>query len=174
MIKTRRDVEAAVQPRVPRDQTTVMANLDLARTDARGHAQSDEADRARVLVLLDRDQRLGVDAGHEHLGRVERLSGQHAQRARLAAKRDTDRLAAPRDRARQIGDAGRGEMVVERGQIIKRPDGDEVVAPEAPDLALYAALLVGALLARPRVLGLEQVVRAQRDEAVSLQAPAAP
>jgi len=48
-----------------------------------------------------------------------------------------------------------------------------VVAPQAPDLALDTAVLVGALKARGRELRAEQVVRAQRDEPIGLHAPAA-
>ena len=48
-----------------------------------------------------------------------------------------------------------------------------MAAAEAADLALDAALLVRALDARRRELRLEQVVRAQRDEPVGLDPPAA-
>src|SRR4051794_15243329 len=54
---------------------------------------------------------------------------------------------------------------VEPREARDRGDGDEVVAPEAADLTLDATLLVRALQARCRELRLEEVVRAQRDEA---------
>ena len=49
-----------------------------------------------------------------------------------------------------------------------------MIAAEAPDLALDAALLVRALDARRGELRAEQVVRAQRDEPVGLDAPPSP
>ena len=48
-----------------------------------------------------------------------------------------------------------------------------MVAAKAADLALDAALLVRALEARRRELRAEQVMRPQRDKAVTLDAPAA-
>ena len=54
-----------------------------------------------------------------------------------------------------------------------RRDRNQVVAAEAADLALDAALLVRALDARRGEQRLEQVVRAHRDEPVGLDPPAA-
>ena len=56
-----------------------------------------------------------------------------------------------------------------RVQLIEtsnRGHRDEVAAAEAPDLALDAALFVRALQPDAGELRLEQVVRAQRDEAI--------
>ena len=128
-------------------------------------------DRDRVTVLADRDQRLGVHARRRGLGRVERLAGQRAQPRALGRPRLADRLAASDDPPAQVRLAAREQQRVELGQVRDRRDGDQVVAAEAPDLALDATLLVRALDARRGELRHEQVVRAQRDEPVGLHAP---
>jgi len=75
-------------------------------------------------------------------------------------ERLADRLAPAADRARQIRAARIGEALVELSEVSDVRDRDEVVAPEAADLALHATLLMRPFLARARVLSLEHVVRA--------------
>ena len=136
--------------------------------------QPGQRDRDRVAVLADRDQRLRVDARRRGLGRVERLGGQRAQQRPLAAptpRRPSRR--ARRSAARRSASQPASSSALSSPSVGDRRDRDEVVAAEAADLALDAALLVRALEARRGELRLEQVVRAQRDEAVGLDAPAA-
>jgi len=143
-----------------------VADHDLARTDPRRHPQADQGDRDRVAVLPDRHQRLRIHARRCLLGRLVLLEGQLAERPRLHSERLTDRLVAAGDPPREVGEASVLEQVVELLERAHLRNGDEMVAAEAADLALHAALLMGALLAAAGEDRLVQVVRAQADEAV--------
>jgi hypothetical protein len=108
--------------------------------------------------------------GARRLGRVEALGRQPAQQRALAPKRRADRLRPagdPPPQVRLAAGAQQGVQLRQRGDLGLR---DEVVAPEAPDLALDAALLVRSRAAAQGELRLEQVVRAQGDEAAGLDA----
>ena len=137
--------ELAVQALVARDHAAAVADRDLARADPRADLQPGQRDRDRVAVLADRDQRLRVDARRRGLGRVERLGGQRAQQRPLARPRLADRPGAPDDPPAQVRLAAGEQQRVELGEVGDRRDRDEVVAAEAADLALDAALLVRAL-----------------------------
>ena len=141
--------ELAVQRSWRATDRAAVADRDLARADARGDLQPGERDRDRVAVLADRDQRLLIDPRRRGLGRVKRLRRQREQQRPL----DRPRLADRRRRARSIRRARSGSQPasstrVELGEVRDARDRDEVVAAEAADLALDAALLVRALKAR--------------------------
>ncbi len=155
------------------DQPSVVVQGDLAGADPCCDPQADQADRHRVAVLADRDQGLGVDPGPGRLGGVEGLGWQRAQKRRLPLKRLAHRFATAADRAAQVETEGGSEAGVQLGEVGDLGDGDEVVAAKAPDLTLHAALLMGALLAAAGELRGEQVVGAQRHEAVRLHPAAA-
>ena len=150
-----------------------MVKDDLPGADPRCDPQSGEPHGQRVLVLTHRRQRLRVDPRRRVLGAIERFRRQRAQQVDLARERLADSLLTPADRAPQIADARRGELVVElreRGDLGHR---HQVGAPEPPDVPLHTALLMRAFLARAREARFVEVVRAQRDEAIGLDAPAA-
>ena len=88
----------------------------------------------------------------------------------LCLRRLTDGGEPASDVARVVCAVGRLEQRVELGQALDARDRHEVAAAEATDLALHAALFVRARdagLAEERV---EAEVRAQRGEAVALDA----
>ncbi len=150
-----------------------MEDHDLAGADLRGHAQPSQRDRDGVAVLADGDERLRVDTDCRGLRRVERLAGQRAQHRALPRELLSDRPGPPVDPPVKIGLAAGEQQPVERGDRPDRRDRDEVVAAVAPDLALNAALLMRPRDSRGREDRVEQVVRAQRDEPIRLDPPAA-
>src|SRR6266511_2527829 len=156
------------------DLAALVADHDLARADPGGDAQHDQRDRDRVAVLPDRDQRLLIDARRCLLARVEVLDRQLPQRATLDPQRLPDRLGAADDPPLELGEAAVLEQIIELLQRRHLRYGHQATAAEATHFALDAALLVSALLAPAGEDRLVQVVRAQRDEAVLLDAaPAA-
>ena len=152
---------------------TAAAEALVAGDDRRRDPQPDQADRDRVAVPADRDQSLGVDPGPGGLGAVEGLGRKRPQKRRLARERLADSLTTAADGAAEVGRAGGEEAGVQLGEVGELGDRDEVVAAEAADLALDAALLVGALFAAAGELRGEQVMGAQGDEAIGFQPPAA-
>src|SRR4030067_2288547 len=62
------------------------------------------------------------------------------------------------------------EQRVEPTEVLHVGKGDQVVAPAVPPLFLHASLLVGALPAGEAVEALEQVMTAQRHEALLFRA----
>ena len=76
-------------------------------------------------------------------------------------------------RRREVLLAGVAQHHVQLRHRPDRRDGNEMVAPEAADLALNAALLMRALQPDRREQRAEEVVRAHRDEPIGLHAPAA-
>jgi hypothetical protein len=107
------------------------------------------------------------------LTRVEWLSGQRPEHVELLAERLTDGLLPAADRAPQIGDAGCRDPLVELRQRADLRDRHQIRAAEPADVALDAALLVRAFLARTGEARFIEIVRAQRDEPVGLHAAAA-
>ena len=105
--------------------------------------------------------------------RVELLDRQRPEHARLRSERLAHALAAAGDPPLELREAAVLEQIVELLQRADLRHRHEVAATVAADLAFDAALLVGALLARPGEGRLEQVVGAQRDEPVLLDPPAA-
>jgi hypothetical protein len=158
-----------------RDQAAVVGDPDLACADPRVHPQPDQCDRDRVTVLADRDHRLAVDPRRGLLGAVEALGRQRAQPAAFELQRLSDRDRPPTDRAREVLPASLSEALVELGQRVDLGDRNQVAPAETSDpVALDAALLVRAALPAQAKARREHVVRAQRDEAIGLDAPAAP
>src|SRR3954454_6140148 len=127
------------------DLATAVRDRDRPRADRRGDAQPNERDRDRVAVLTDRDQRLGVDARRDLLGRLQRLVGQRAQQRPFTPQRFADRVGVPGDPSREIVLAASAQPSVELSQRRDGGDRDEMAATEATDLALDAALLMRAL-----------------------------
>jgi len=164
---------AGVQACVAGDLAAIVADHDLACADRRLHAQPDERDRYRVAVLPDRDQRLRIDARRRMLARVEVDDRLLPQRPRLDCERLADRLGAAADPAAEVGEAAVLEQVVEllQGRYLRHRH--QVRPPVAADLAFDAALLVRPYAAGAGEGRLVQVVGAQRNEAVLLDAPAA-
>jgi hypothetical protein len=139
------DGEALDESLVPRDRLAVGDDLDLARADPGEHAPAGERDRHRVAVLAHRDERLAVDAHLRELVAVERLGGHGPQQRPLPGQRLADRLAAARDRAPEVGLAAGADQRLQLGQRGDLRHRHEVVAAEAPHLALDTALLVRTL-----------------------------
>ena len=165
--------ELAVQPLVAGDLTAAVVDRDLPRADPGADLQPGERDRHRVAVLADRDQRLRIHPRGGGLARVERLGRQRAQQRPLGRPRLPDRHRPPVDPPAEILLAAGEQQRVQLGEVTQLRDRHQVVAAEAADFALHATLLVRPFEARGRELRREQVVRAQRDEPVGLDPPAA-
>ena len=104
---------------------------------------------------------------------VERLGGERPERGPLGLRHLPDRAQPASDVAGVVRAVGVLDQRVELGQAVHVRDRHEAAAAEAPDLALHAALLVRALDAGLAEEAVEAVVRAQRREAVALDAVAA-
>ena len=112
-----------------------------------------ERDRDRVAVLANGHQRLAVDAHRRDLGAVERSGlGQRAQQRAFVGELVGDRRRPALDAPREVLLAGVTQHHVQLRHRPDRRNRNEMVAPEAPDLALDAALLVRALQADGREL----------------------
>ena len=148
-------------------------DLDLAGADQRLDAAADQLDRDRVAILADRGQRLGVDPHARALAAIEALGRQPPQRSALGREQLADGALAADDPAIEVGLAGRPQDRVELGQALHLRHRDQVVSAKAADLTLDAALLVGTADAGLAEERSEQVVGAQRDEAVGLDPAAA-
>jgi hypothetical protein len=166
-------LEAPGESRVAGDLAALVADHDRARPDPGRDAQPHQRHRHRVAVLPDRDQRLHVDARRGVLGRVEVVERQLPQRPHIDPERLTDGLGAATDPPPEIGEAAVFEQLVELFQRRHLRHRHQVRATVAAHLALDAALLMGTLAASAGERRLEQVVGAQRDEAVLLDPPAA-
>ena len=126
----------------------------------------------RVARAAHRDARLAVGLRPQRDRRVVRLGGEGPERGPLGLRRLADGGEAAGDVAGVVCAVGCLELRVQLGHALHARNWHEVAAAEAADLALHAALLVraaGAGLAEERV---EAVVRAQRGEAVALDAVA--
>jgi hypothetical protein len=173
VVKLGARAKAAVQALVDRDHLAAVVDRDLPGADARTDPQPGEGDRDRVAVLADGDQRLLIHPWCRRLARVERLRRQREQQRALRGPRLTDRPRAPVDPPAEILLAAGEQHLVELGEVREARDRDQVVAAMAANLALDTTLLMSSLDPRRRELRLEEVVRAQRDEPVALDAPAA-
>jgi hypothetical protein len=123
--------------------------------------------------LPDRHHRLAVDPRRCPLARVVVHDRQRPQLPCLDPERFPDRLRAAADAPAEVGEATVLEQIVELAQRRHLRDRDEVRSPVAADLAFDAALLMRARAAGAGESRFVQVVRAQRDEAVLLDAAAA-
>ena len=100
------------------------------------------------MRAADPDAGLAVGLGTERHGRIERFGRPWPQGRLFGLGHRADRGQPAVDVASVVGGIGRGEERVERGQRGNPRHRHEMPSPEAPDLALDAALLVGTPLAR--------------------------
>jgi hypothetical protein len=149
-----------------------MPDIEGVRADLCAHPPAGQARGDRVAVTAHADHRLGVHARRDLQGGAVRLSWQIPEQPPLTLKRLPDRLSSPDDRAIQIRPARLLQVLVELSDAGHLRHRHQMPAAKTPDLSLHAALLVSPALARQAEHGLEQVVRAQRNEPVALHATA--
>ena len=126
----------------------------------------------RVARATHGDARLAVGLRLQRDRGVEGFGGEGPQRGPLCLRRLADGGEPAGDVAGVVCTVGCLEQRVQLGQALDARDRHEVAPAEAPDLALHAAFLMRARdagLAEERV---EAEVRAQRGEAVALDAVA--
>ena len=174
VVKLGGDPEPAGQAVVAGDRLAVVRDRDLPGADLGQDPQPDQADRHRVAVLTNRHHRLRVDPRARVLAGLRPLGGQRSQQRPLRGQRLTDRAALPGDLPPEVGLAAGEQPRVQLGEAPHRRDRHQMAAAEPADLALDPALLMRAAQPDQRELRLEHVVRAQRDEPVGLDPPAAP
>ena len=112
----------------------------------------------RVEGLADADPGLAVDPDGDDPRRIEGSGRQRPQRRPVGLAHRADGLPPPADVAGEVAPVRLLEAPVEIGQALDPRDRDEEVPALPAHLALDAALLVGALLARLAVAGLEAIV----------------
>lgn len=134
---------------------------------------TDEPCRHGVVGLPDADPRVPVDSRGQRGPGLERLTRQRPQQRCLEREvgGDTDRAAL--QTAVVVGRVGGRDQGVELGDRVHPGHRDQVVAAEPAALDLDPALLVGALLARAAVEGVEPVVGPEGDPLAGLHPSAA-
>jgi hypothetical protein len=149
VVELQRLGKPARQPLVAGDHLAARAELDPAGAKTHVDLLAGEPGGDRIEALPQRHPGLVVDSvWRQHARRLERRGLQRPQRGLLQRKVVADAGCPPGDVAAVIGQVSVGQVLVELGQRTHDRDGDQMAATEAADLALDAALLVRAVLAR--------------------------
>lgn len=138
-----------------------MEDHDLIGAEQDVDGAADVADRDRVAADPDGDHAVAIDARVEGQPRLERLAGQGQQEWCLVGEVLADGADPHADPPVLFGLFECGEGVVELVEGVDAGHGGEVVAAPVADLALDAALLVGAAKSRLAVEGGDRVVLAE-------------
>ena len=155
-------------PLVGRDDRPGVGHLDPGAADARRELPAGIACRDRIEGLADADAGLPVDPDRDDPRRVEGNRGERRQCRPVGRAHGADGLPPRADVAGEIPPVCLLQAPVEVGEALHPRHGHEEAPALAAHLALDAALLVGTLLARLAVAGLEAVMAAQGDESLGL------
>ena len=155
------------------DDATSLEGLDVVRTEPHGDAHAGIAHGHRVEALAHADSTLRIHPAAEEEPGVERLGRKRTQHGPFEGEMLGDGHAPAVDAPDVVEAVTLGDQLVELGDGGDLGHGHHVATAEPADLAFDPTLFVRSVLAGLAVEGIEEVVAAQRDEALGLEAVAA-
>ncbi|MER6789253.1 hypothetical protein ABT330_32325 [Streptomyces sp. NPDC000658] len=155
MVQFKTDSAFGDQPLVSGHFHVLVVNHQVRGVKDDPHPLADQPDGDRVAVRADRDLAVAVDPRGEQPPGLERLLWQRHQQWSFEREVLGDGPGPGADPSGIVLPVPLLDHLVQLGERGHLGNGDELVAPEVADLALDAALLVGAFDARTAVEALD-------------------